>query len=72
MTELKIRQLGDRASRRTAWQIAMAHEWATIHSAEYLAVAKLQADALVTEDPELVANAGGIVPLAPFAAIFES
>ena len=64
MTELKIRVLGDRVSRRTAWRIAREHNWATIGDAEYLAIAKLQADALIAADPELAAKAAGIVPLA--------
>ena len=64
VTEVKIRLLGDRVSRRTAWQIAREHDWATLRDAEYLAVAKLQADALITLDPELAAKAQGIVPLA--------
>jgi predicted nucleic acid-binding protein len=65
MTGLKVRLLGDRVSRRTAWQLAMSYDWLTIHTAEYLAVAKLQADALVTEDALFVAKAGDIVRLAP-------
>lgn len=64
VTEVKIRLLGDRVSRRTAWQIAREHDWDTLRDAEYLAVAKLQADALITLDPELAAKAQGIVPLA--------
>jgi predicted nucleic acid-binding protein len=43
-----MRLLGDRVSRRTAWKIAREHGWETTYDAEYLAVAKLQADALVT------------------------
>jgi len=50
LTELKMRLLNDRMSRRTAWQIARQHDWATTFDAEYLAVTKLQADALVTVD----------------------
>jgi hypothetical protein len=69
MTELKIRLLGDRVSRRTAWQLAMTHDWATIHAAEYLAVARLQADALVTEDPQFLAHVRDLVPTAPIGAI---
>jgi predicted nucleic acid-binding protein len=46
ITELKMRLLGDRASRRTAWKIAREHDWDTTYDAEYLAVTKLQADAL--------------------------
>jgi predicted nucleic acid-binding protein len=67
MTESKIRLLGDRVSRRTAWQIAMAHGWNTIRLAEYLAVATLQADVLVAADPELAMKAAGVVPLATLA-----
>ncbi|WP_328523989.1 hypothetical protein [Kribbella sp. NBC_00359] len=64
MTELKIRTLGDRVSRRTAWDIALERDWDTLRDAEYLAVTKLQADALITVDPELAAKADGVVPLA--------
>lgn len=64
MTELKMRLLGDRVSRRTAWKIARENRWSTIRDAEYLAVATLQADALITVDSKLAAKAAGIVPLA--------
>ena len=68
-TELKMRLLGDRVSRRTAWRIALDNGWETTFDAEYLAVAKLQADALVTIDAELATKADGVVPLAPIEAI---
>ncbi len=71
MTGLKVRMLGDRVSRRTAWELARAAGDRSLRSAEYLSVARLQADALVTEDPELSAMAAGVVPLAPFAALLE-
>jgi predicted nucleic acid-binding protein len=64
MTETKLRLLGDRGSRRTAWRIAREHDWGTLRDAEYLAVTRLQADALVTVDARLAAAARGIVPLA--------
>jgi predicted nucleic acid-binding protein len=70
MTELKIRVLGDRVSRRTAWQIAREHNWTTIRDAEYLAIAKLQADALIATDPDLAAKASGLVLLAPVSELF--
>ena len=69
LTELKMRLLGDRVSRRTAWKIARQHGWETTYDAEYLAVCTLQADALVTIDPAMRARAEGIVPLAPLAAL---
>src|SRR6266571_3107988 len=57
MTEMKMRLLGDRVSRRTAWRIARQYDWDTLRDAEYLAITKLQADALITVDPELAARA---------------
>lgn len=64
MTEMKMRLLGDRVSRRTAWRLAREHDWDTLRDAEYLAVTRLQADALVTVDPGLAARARDLVPLA--------
>ncbi|HYY11025.1 MAG TPA: hypothetical protein VE781_08805 [Kineosporiaceae bacterium] len=64
LTGIKVRLLGDRVSRRTAWRIARDHQWDTLRQAEYLAVARLQADALVTVDPEMAALAQGVVPVA--------
>ena len=63
ITQVKIRLLGDRVSRRTAWEIARKNG-GTIFEAEYVAVTKLQADALVTTDSALTSTAAGIVPLA--------
>jgi predicted nucleic acid-binding protein len=61
--ELKIRLLGDRVSRATAWKIARDLGWPDPRPAEYLAVARLQADLLVTDDPHLVEGAAGITPV---------
>jgi cytosine/adenosine deaminase-related metal-dependent hydrolase len=63
VTEVRIRLLGDRVSRRTAWQLARELD-CTVSAAEVLAVTRLQADALVTIDPELGHTASGIVRLA--------
>jgi predicted nucleic acid-binding protein len=71
MTEVKIRVLGDRMSRWTAWKIARDQDWNSLRDAEYLAVAKLQADALVTVDPVLAAKAEGVVAVEPVANLFE-
>jgi predicted nucleic acid-binding protein len=72
MTELKMRLLGDRVSRGTAWKIAREHDWDSLHEAEYLAVARLQADALVSIDPDLAAKAENVVPLAPLNALVRA
>lgn len=69
MTELKIRLLGDRHSRRTAWKIARQQDWSSLRDAEHLAVTRLQADALVTVDSGLAASAQGVVPVAPLQAL---
>lgn len=69
--ELSIRLLGDRVSRSTAWTIARDLDWADAGPAEYLAVAKLQADALITDDRDLIAGAEGLIPLAAYDALFR-
>jgi predicted nucleic acid-binding protein len=72
LTQLKMRLLGDRVSRGTAWRIAREQDWESTYDAEYLAVTRLQADALVTVDPAMAARAEGVVPLAPLAALSRS
>jgi predicted nucleic acid-binding protein len=69
LTELKMRLLGDRVSRRTAWRIARERGFETTCDAEYFAVAKLQADALVTVDPTLATKAEKVVPVALLEAL---
>ena len=70
VTELKIRLLGDRVSRGTAWRIAEELGWDDTADAEYLAVTRLQADALIALDPRLARLADGVVPAAEFEALF--
>ena len=72
ITELKMRLLGDRVSRGLAWRIARQHDWDTLRDAEYLAIARLQADALVTVDPGLAAKAANVVPVAPLQALLSA
>ena len=69
VTELKMRLLGDRVSRATAWRIAAEQGWDSTYDAEYLAVTMLQADAFVTINPTMAARAAGVVPLAPLEAL---
>jgi predicted nucleic acid-binding protein len=69
LTALKMRLLGDRVSRRTAWQLAQEHGWEDTFDAEYLAVTKLQADAFVTVDAAMAAKAAQIVPVAPVSTL---
>lgn len=62
LTGIKVRLLGDRVSRRVAWQIARERGLSTV-DAEYLAVTRLQADVFVSVDPAARARADGVVPL---------
>lgn len=72
MTALRMRLLGDRVSRRTAWQIARHHGWDALRDAEYVAIAQLQADALVTVDPGLAAKAESITRVASIQDLLKA
>ncbi|HEV7210414.1 MAG TPA: hypothetical protein VGN47_01725 [Blastococcus sp.] len=63
MTGIKVRLLGDRVSRRVAWQIARELGLHTTAEAEYLAVTRLQADLFVSVDPAARTRAEGVVPV---------
>jgi len=63
LTQLKVRLLGDRVSRRVAWQLARELGLDSTLDAEYLAVTRLQADAYVSVDPSARARAEGVVPV---------
>ncbi len=69
ITRMKLRLLDDRVSRRLAWRLAREHSWATLRDAEYLAITRLQADALVTIDEALAAKAENVVPCASLALL---
>jgi predicted nucleic acid-binding protein len=62
--KMKIRLLGDAVLRRTAWKYADQLGWASTYAAEYVALTKLQADALITLDEDLARRVQGIVPTA--------
>ncbi len=64
---LRIRLLGDRVLQQVAWQIADELGWPDTYDAEYLALTRLQADALVTLDPDLAQMAKRVVTVGPFA-----
>lgn len=63
VTELWFRALGDRVTRGIGWRLALEHDGLGVGAAEYVAVARQQADVLVTTDPVLVAAAEGVVPV---------
>jgi predicted nucleic acid-binding protein len=66
---MPIRLLGDAVLRRRAWDLADQLGWASTYDAEYVALTQLQADALVTLDPELARSVEGIVATASIDAL---
>jgi predicted nucleic acid-binding protein len=66
---MPIRLLGDAVLRRRAWDVADQLGWAGTYDAEYVALTQLQADALVTSDPELVRQVEGVVATASIDAL---
>lgn len=69
LRSLRIRLLGDRVLQRVAWQTALALGWQDTFTAEYVALAKLQADALVTDAPALAQAVRRLVPVASVAEL---
>ena len=61
---LQIRLLGDRSLQQVAWRFAEQLGWSDTFVAEYLALTRLQADALVTRDLELARIASSLVAVA--------
>ena len=61
---MKIRYLGDKVLRRKAWSVASQLGWGSTGDAEYVALTILQADALVTLDETLAADARQFVAIA--------
>lgn len=72
ITTMRIRLLGDRVSRGVAWKVAEQLDWDDTTNAEYVAVAKLQADAFVTLDEQLARQAQTVVAIAPFEALLSA
>jgi predicted nucleic acid-binding protein len=71
LRSLNIRLLGDRVLQRVAWEMAEALSWPRTFVAEYLALTKLQADALVISDPQMRDQAAALVPVATPDALFS-
>jgi indolepyruvate ferredoxin oxidoreductase alpha subunit len=65
----RMRLLGDAVLRRVAWQLADRLGWPSTFDAEYVALTRLQADALITADPDLAAAVRDLVRVAPIAEL---
>jgi len=71
ITTMKIRLLGDRVSRGVAWKLAEELDLDDTADAEFVSVAKLQADAFVTLDPALASRVADVVTIAPYDALLR-
>ena len=63
MRRLRLRLLGDRVLQSVAWDVADQLDWPDTFDAEYVALTRLQADALVTLDERLAHAARRLVPV---------
>jgi predicted nucleic acid-binding protein len=66
---LRIRLLGDRVLQSVAWKVADQLGWPDTLDAEYVALTQLQADALITLDPQLAHAVKDLVTVAPIQAL---
>lgn len=66
-----MRLLGDRVLQQVAWKVAEQLGWDDTLTAEYVALTRLQADALVTRDAALARAVGDVVATAPLEALLE-
>jgi predicted nucleic acid-binding protein len=69
MRGLRIRLLGDRVLQNVAWKVADQLGWSDTFDAEYVALAQLQADALITLDQHLARAVEHLVTVAPIEAL---
>jgi predicted nucleic acid-binding protein len=65
----RMRLLGDAVLRKVAWEVADELGWPSTYDAEYIALTRLQADALVTLDPDLARSAERLVEVATIDAL---
>ena len=69
---LKLRLLGDRVLQSVAWDMADQLDWPDTLDAEYVALTRLQADALVTLDRKLARAAAALVATAAYDTLLTA
>jgi predicted nucleic acid-binding protein len=69
LNAMKVRFLGDRVLQQAAWKIADQLGWRETYDAEFVALARLQADAFVTSNRELAHAISGLVETATITAL---
>lgn len=68
---LRIRLLGDRVLQSVAWKVAAELGSHDTFAAEYVALTQLQADALITLDPDFADSVSDLVTIAPIDDLFR-
>src|SRR5690242_6599463 len=68
---LRIRLLDDLVLHNVAWKAAVLLGWPDTFDAEYVALTQLQADALITLDPQLADAVKDLVTVAPIEALYR-
>ncbi|MBO0846814.1 MAG: type II toxin-antitoxin system VapC family toxin [Nocardioides sp.] len=66
---MRMRLLGDRVLQANAWDVAEELGWPDTLEAEYVALTRMHADALVTEDERLRKAVRGVVDVVPVAVL---
>ena len=69
---LRMRLLGDRVLQNVAWRVAEQLGWADTFDAEYIALTRLQADALITLDKRLARAARRLVTVEPIEHLLRA
>jgi predicted nucleic acid-binding protein len=69
VNSLNVRFLGDKVLQQQAWEVADELGWDTTYDAEYVALTKLQADALVTSNRNLAREVSGLVEIVTIDAL---
>ena len=67
---MRIRLHEDPVLQDVAWKVADQLGWPDTFDAEYVALTQLQADALITFDPQLAEAVKDLVTVAPIEALF--
>ena len=67
---MRIRVHEDYLLQNAAWQVADQLGWSDTFDAEYVALTQLEADALITLDPQLADAVKDLVTVAPIEALF--
>jgi predicted nucleic acid-binding protein len=70
--QIRLHEDDDHFLQNGAWQVAGQLGWSDTFDAEYVALTQLEADALITLNPQLAHAVKDLVTVAPIEALFQS